>query len=168
MTLAKISGKPTTAASSGLAPHIENLYNRPGARVVGIVELEHIERTQPAPESEADPVVKLRLSHLEIASDRQEEYLRDTLLALYTIRTAAGTLTEAGEVELAESTVEGTGGLVTAVEAAELKVTMRAFRSRLLHVLQADRLTAAELRHEINQITTDMGAALSGITELHT
>src|SRR5258705_12591698 len=94
------------------------LYARPGARLVGILELAHVERSQPAPDTDIEPCVKVRITALEVGREEQEHHLREAMRALYLHRTASGTIDETGEVELSGRTLELTGGVLHAVEAA--------------------------------------------------
>lgn len=50
MTNLKIQGSPGAAAQSALEPHIARIYAKPGVRVLGVLELQHVERSQAAPE----------------------------------------------------------------------------------------------------------------------
>lgn len=125
MTVAKIEGKPAAAAASGLEPWIGPLYHTPSKRVLGVVELAHVERVQVAPDADKEPSVKLRITHLEIAREEQEDALREALAALHLHRTAYGTLNEDGDLELSESTIERTGGRLHAVEAARLRAAVQ-------------------------------------------
>lgn len=160
MTTAKIVSKMTTAAEAGLEPSVLPLYNAPGATVVAVVELQHIERVQPAPGSETAATVRLRINHLEVAGTEQETTLREAMMALYTLRTASGTLDAAGEIELSERTLRQTGGELTAIEAARLTVGLRSVRARLLELLADPRMTVSGWALETRTLTEAMTAML--------
>src|SRR4051812_50190962 len=102
---------------SGLEPHIQRLFDSPGASVVAIVEFRHDQRVQVASGSDAKPSVTMKITGCEVAGPDQEGALREAQRALYLIRTARGTFDEdTGSVELAEDTMRRTGGVVKAVE----------------------------------------------------
>ncbi|WP_051393063.1 hypothetical protein [Glycomyces arizonensis] len=162
MTTAKLATKLGAPAEAGLEPHVPAIYAKPGLRVVGIVELRHIERTEPAPDSDGTASVKLQVAHLEVADDKQEDAVREALLALYTQRTASGTLNEHGELELSESTLAATAGEVNAVKAAHLAVAARHWSHYADRVLSEPSLTQTELRHELKAIADGLKAAARG------
>jgi hypothetical protein len=120
----KIDGKLAANAAAGLEPHAGQLYASPGSRRWAVVEFKHAERTQPAPDEDKDASVSLRVTHLEVANADQEEVLRRVHRSLHLHRTAYGTLTEDGDVDLAESTLEQAAGELNAIEAARLHVAI--------------------------------------------
>lgn len=127
MPIAKLATKLGSDAEAGLQPHTPELYRDPGRRVVAVVELRATERTEVVADSEVGgtPTVKLAVTSLEVANPRQEDALRRAMEALYTHRTAYGTLDEAGQIALSDETIEMTGGELHAVEAARLAASVR-------------------------------------------
>jgi hypothetical protein len=121
VTTVKLDSKLGGGPAAAIEPHIPALYGKPGCRVMVIAELAHTERTQPAPDSDGEPSVKMRISSMEIASKEQEGAVREALRALYSQRTAYGTIDEYGQVVLTETTLKHTGGLLTEIETARLR-----------------------------------------------
>jgi hypothetical protein len=160
MTVIKLDSTLAGNASLALERHAQKLYARPGVRIVGVVELRHVERTQPAPEESKDQSVKLRLTHLEIANPEQEDAIRQAMEALYLHRSAQGTLGEHGDIELADRTIRLTGGLLHAMEAARLQVAVRHWADQARRALATPGATAAELRHELDAVAAGLEAAL--------
>ncbi len=158
----KLEGKLSTGAADGIEPHAPKLYDRLGHRMVGVVELTSIERTQLADDEEKEPTVKIRLSALEIATPDQEPVLRDAMRALYSLRTATGTLTEDGETELAKSTLRITGGRLADMEAARLRVIVRHWAEYARRALAVSNPSATELRHELDTVASGLAEALAG------
>lgn len=160
MTAAKIEGKPSAAAQAGLEPWIQPLYQVPGRRVIGVVELRHVERTQVAPEADSEPSVKLRITHLEIAREEQEETLRQALQALFLHRTAYGTLNEDSEIELSDQSLRLIADSLHAAEAARLRAAVTVWHQQARRVLGVSEITAAEMRHELDMIADGLAAVL--------
>lgn len=156
----KLASKVSTNASDSIARHAGALYATPGKSVVGVVELRHVLRTQPAPDEEAAPSVTLRISHLEIAEADQEEVLRQAMQALRLARTAQGTLTEDGDVELSERTLELTGDRLLDLEAARLNAACRHWAGYARNIIGMKKLTTAEARHELENIAAGLLAAV--------
>lgn len=149
MTTIKLDSKPATAAGDALAPHATRLYANPGVRILGVVELAHVERTEPAPDEDREPSVKLRISHLEIANSEQEDALRTAQRALYLNRTAQGTLGEDGDIELSKHTLSLTAGILASVEASRLRVALDHWAVYARRVLNTSNVTISEMRHEL-------------------
>lgn len=166
MTALKIDGKPTSSARAGIEGYIPALYASPGKRVVGVIELEHVERTEPAPGADREPSVKVRMSALEIANPEQEDQVRAALRALYLHRTAAGKLTEDGEVELSEQTLERCAGLLHAIEAARLRAVVGHFRTYIASALRVENPSVTELQHELATVGDGLAAALRATERL--
>ena len=160
MTTVKLDSKTSANAAAGLEPYIGQLYATPGKRVVGVIEMAHVERTQPAPDSDKQPSVKLKITHLELANPEQEEALREAMRALFLHRTAQGTLGEDGEIELTERTLERTGGLLHAVEAARLRAAVLHWREQIRRALAIPNITVAEMRHELDTVADGLSAVL--------
>jgi hypothetical protein len=161
MTTARIEARLAAPAEAGLEPHVPGLYARPGVRVLAVAELRHVERTEPAPDSDKTRSVKLSITHLEVANERQEPALREALSALYMQRTAAGTLDEHGELELAERTLALAAGELNAVEAARLRLVARHWAAYAGKALDSAE-TVSQLRQELKTIYDGLRAAEYG------
>jgi hypothetical protein len=161
VTTLKIQGRPAAVAQQGIEPYIDRLYAVPGARVVGVIELAHIERPQPAPDADKQASVTLKITHLEIAGAEQEGIVREAQRALYLQRTASGTLTDLGEVELSEESLKLTGGLLHAVETARLRAGMAHWVDYIRRCVTNDKLTLGEMRHELDTVADGMAAVLN-------
>lgn len=162
MIAIKLDGKLSTSAGDSLALHAQELYRRPGMRLVGVVELRHAERTQPAPDEDKEPSVKLRISALELANVEQEDTLRKAMEALYVHRTAHGTLDDEGAVELSERTLKHTGDLLHAVEAARMRVGAGQWADYARRAAGVGAATVAELRHELDAVAKGLERVLRG------
>lgn len=162
MIAIKLDGKPTTAASDALSRYAQELYRRPGMAIVGVVELRHVERTQPAPDEERDPAVKLRITGLEIANPDQEGALRKAQQALYLHRNAQGTLDESGDIDLADRTLRLTDGLLSAVESARYQVGCRGWAEHARRALAVNGSTANELRAELRKLAEGLERLVAG------
>jgi hypothetical protein len=128
--------------------------------------LAHVERSQPAPDTEIEPTVKVRITSLEVGREDQEHALRDAMRALYLHRTASGTLTEDGEIELSKRTIEMTGGMLHAIEAARLRTVVRHWGEYARAVGRSNKpLTVSELLHEVVAIADGLEAAAFSIVE---
>lgn len=160
MTAVKLASKLANQALEGLAEHIPGLYANPGRRVVAIIELAHIERNQPAPDEDKEASVTLGIKHMEIANTEQENNIRQALRALYTPRTAWGSLTETADVELGEETLRRCAGELTAIEAARLHVAIDRWAEFASKVLHDDRLSAGTLRQELRTLADGLRAAI--------
>jgi hypothetical protein len=88
----KLDPKVTAAVDDGLAPHVERMFARQDGRWVGLIEIKHVRREEPGVGEDKAAIVKLRLTHLEIAPDEHEDKIRELLQVLYKLRTAHGTL----------------------------------------------------------------------------
>lgn len=160
MTTVKIDPKLSANASLGIEQHTSRLYSKPGMRILAIVELAHIERTQPAPDEDKDPTVKLGIKHLEVArGGRQEDAIRQALHALYTIRTASGTLDSDGEVQLSERTIGETGGEVVMMTAARMQVAAGQWAKYAHNAAAKGNLTVEQMRNELREIARGLEAA---------
>lgn len=162
MTDLKIVGKPTAGAMSGIEPFVRRLYDTPGMSVVAITEFRHDQRTQVASGSDASPSVTLKIVGCEIASKELEGALREAQRALYTVRTARGTIDEeTGGVDLAEETMRRTGGLINAIETARLRAGLQHYVNYIKQVnSQVNTLSASEIAHELALVADGLVAVL--------
>lgn len=168
MTTLKLDGTPGSAALAALEPHIPRIYSRPGVRVLAIAELAHIERVQPAPEADKEPSVKVRLSQLEIPNAEQVDAVREALRALYLQRTARGTLDEDHQLALSKQTVDLLAGTLAYQEGVRLGAGVRAWIGYLDRVCANEKLTAGEMRHELDAIRDGLTALRDGDVDLDT
>jgi hypothetical protein len=166
MTVIKLDSKMSTSARDAIDPLAPRLYVNRTARVLGVVELAHLQRMEPAPDADKEATVTLRITHLELAGEEQEEHLRQALRALYMQRTAAGTLDPDGEVLLSERTLELTAGVLHAVDAARLRVVVRHWSEYLRRVQGTAEMTVSELRHEVDTVAAGLYAAISTPSQL--
>lgn len=163
MTAVKLDSKPSTAAAVALLPHADGLFRDPTKRLVALVELTHVERTQPGPDEDKEQTVKVRITHLEIGDDKLEEPLRRAMRALYTQRTAYGTLDQdTGEIELGEDTVRSLAGDLLAIEAARLRVAMLNFASYARQALKSDEITLSGAIKDLNYLANGLRAVANG------
>ena len=163
MTTLKIDGKPTATARDGIDAYIPGLYATPGKRLVGVIELEHVERVEPAPGADREASVRVRISALEIANPDQEDQLRRAQQALYLHRTAMGTLGEDGDWQLAKDTLDRCAGMLHALEAARLRAATNHARNHARRVLAVPEITVAEMRHELDQLADMLDATLRAV-----
>jgi hypothetical protein len=161
MTQVKLDSKLGGGPAAAIESHVPALYARQGCRIVAVVELAHEERTQPAPDSDKEPSVKMRISSMEIAAKEQEPAIREAMRALYLQRTATGTLDEHGQMVLTESTIQLTAGLLADVEAARLRVGMEHWMRYARQAASSQKLTDAEVRSEMRAVADGMAAVLS-------
>jgi lipoate-protein ligase A len=159
MTQVKIAGKASTVAAEALGRHAAALYATPGKRIVGVVELVHVLRTQPAPDEDKEPSVELRIQQLEIGEADQEDVLRQAIRALNIARTAQGTLTEEGDIELSDRTLEMTADRLSDLEASRLVVACHHWADYARRILSVKKLTTSEARHEFEIIAAGLMAA---------
>lgn len=161
MTDLKITGKPTSGAMEALAPHVQALYDKPGRRVMAIVELTHAERLQPASASDKNPSVTVKITGCEVPNAEQEGAVREAQRALYLHRTARGTLDEAGMLDLDESTLRQTAGLLGAIETARLRAGLAHWNAYARKVVSSSaQLTQTEMAHELTAIADGLQAVL--------
>jgi hypothetical protein len=160
MTAVKIAGKPSAHAADAIGRHAATLYASPGKTVLGVIELKHAERMQPAPDEDKEPTVTLRVAHLEIAEADQEEALRQAMRALYIARTAQGTLDDEGEVALSERTLEMTADRLLDLEVARLVTACRHWSDYARKTINIKKLNLSEARHELENIAQGLLAAI--------
>ncbi len=160
MTKVKLDSSIGGGPASALEPLVPGLYAKPGVRILGVVELHHTERTQPAPDSESEPAVKLRISSLEIAGRDQEPHLREALRALYLQRTAVGTLSEDGQIELSKGTLERTAGVLSYVEVSRLRAGLDQWAVYARRAASNQQTTLTQLHNELKTLGEGLTALL--------
>ncbi|MFJ8153885.1 hypothetical protein [Streptomyces sp. NPDC094468] len=161
MTQLKFDAKVSASAQEALEPHVRPVYATPAARRLFIGEFAAIERMEPAPGSEKEPSVKVRIVSLELPNESQEGYVREALRFLHLQRTARGTLDDDGQLELAQDTLRLTGGHLAYLETARLRAGLGHWAAYTRRVLHTADLTASELLHELKDIADGLGAVLS-------
>ena len=157
----KIEGKVGGQAAAALEPHAKSLYDRPGVRVLAVVELAHSLRTQPAPDSEKNASVSLRISAMELPTKEQAETVREVMQALYLQRTAAGKLTEQGDVQLSENTMELASRLLSDQELSRLRVGMAHWEQHAANAARDSDLTIHGARAELRKISAGLSRVLA-------
>ena len=161
MTTLKLQGRPTAAAAQALQPHVQGMYDRPGRGWIAIVELEQTERTEPAPNADKDRSVHMRITSCEVPTGDTESSVREVMRALSTIRTAVGTLDEAGEIQLSKQTLHDAAGIVQLQSIARLAAGIDHWHRYVAQVCGNQRLTIGELRHELDAIRDGLAVLTS-------
>lgn len=91
----KLDTKILADVAASLESFAPQMFKQRAGRWMAVVELAHVERTEPGPEEEKNPTVKVRITQIEVAGSAvNDEHLRHLLLDLYQRRTAEGTLDE--------------------------------------------------------------------------
>ncbi|MGW7355148.1 hypothetical protein ACWGI0_00255 [Streptomyces sp. NPDC054802] len=162
MTQLKFDAKVSASAQEALEAHVRPVYDVPAARRLFIGEFAHTERNQPAPGSEKEPTVRVRIVGLEIPNQEQEGYVREALRFLHLQRTARGTLDDDGQLELDEQTLRLTGGHLAYIETARLRAALQHWASYVRRVLVTPEMTASEALHELKLVRDGLTAALDG------
>ncbi|MFF7966697.1 hypothetical protein ACFZC3_15185 [Streptomyces sp. NPDC007903] len=161
MTQLKFDAKVSASAQEALEPHVRPLYNQPGGRRMAIIEFAAIERTEPAPGTEKEPSVKVRIVGLELPNREQEGTLREAQRFLHLQRTARGTLDDDGQLELSDSTLRLTGGMLAYLETARLRAGLDHWREYALRLMRGPDLTVTEMRHEMQALSDGLTALLN-------
>lgn len=162
MTAIKIGGKPHAAAAATLEERADWLFNNPGGRVVGVVELRHTSKTVPAPDTEKDKGVEVAITQLEFATSAQEETLRKVMRALFLQRTASGTLDVDGEIEMSKEWLRMAQGELGLVENGRLRAGIREWSQKLWAAQRDSNATVTSLRAEISKIRAGVEQLLGG------
>lgn len=161
-TLNGPGNRPRTAIAEPIESQIARLRANPGCRVVGIVEIERYREIRDD-DAEVDPTVVLRMSALELAKGAdQEAQLRLAMQALHLHRTAGGTLTEDGDVELAQKTLDNLGDKVSVYESARLRAAVEYVEVQLRGLAANNKHNDGDLRRELKKLTARVTAALAG------
>ncbi|WP_143662372.1 hypothetical protein [Streptomyces sp. Amel2xC10] len=152
----------SASAQEALEPHIRPVYSTPAARRLFVGEFAAIERVEPAPGSEKEPSVRVRIVALELPNESQEGYVREALRFLHLQRTARGTLDDDGQLELDEDTLRLTGGQLAYLETARLRAALGHWASYARRVLHTSNLTVSEVMHEMKTVADGLTAGLDG------
>ena len=93
MTDIKFDTKVLADVAEALEPHADTMFKQRGGRWMAVIELAHAERTEPGPEEDKNPSVKVRIASIEVAADEfSDERLRQAQRSMYQTRTNEGTL----------------------------------------------------------------------------
>lgn len=156
----KFDAKVSASAQEALESHVRPVYDQPGARRLFIGEFAHIERTEPAPGTEKEPSVKVRIMYLELPNREQEDAVREALRFLHLQRTARGTFDDDGQLELSDSTLRLTGGQLAWIETARLRAGLAHWREYAQRLMHGPDLTVTEMRHEMQALADGLTAVL--------
>lgn len=97
----KFDSKVLTDVAEALEPHATEMFKQRRGRWMAVVELSHVERSEPGPDEEKNPTVKVRVTSIEVAADEiSGGRLRGLQREMYDRRTSGGTLFE-GEAQSA-------------------------------------------------------------------
>lgn len=152
MTEIKIEGKLPSSAGEAIGEHARPLYDRLGSTRMVIAELRASHRVTPGPGEDKKPTVSLRIAAMEVANKDQEDYIRKAQQALYLARTARGTLTGDGQIELSDDTVRLLGDSLAYEEAARLRAGLEHWATEMARVAATPTLLDGEIRHEVERI----------------
>ncbi|WP_435251662.1 hypothetical protein [Streptomyces tendae] len=165
MPVLKFDPKVSASAQEALEPHVRPLYDQPGGRRMAVIEFAHIERTEPAPNTEGKPSVKVRITGLEVPNREQEGAVREAQRFLHLQRTARGTFDDDGQLELSESTLRLTAGLLANIEVARLRAGLDHWREYAQRLVHGPDLTVTEVRHEMQTLAEGLTAVLNTARE---
>lgn len=161
MTQLKFDAKVSASAQEALEPHVRPLYDQPGGRRMAIIEFAAIERTEPAPGTEKEPSVRVRIVGLELPNKEQEGAIREAQRFLHLQRSARGTFDDDGQLELSESTLRLTGGMLAYLETARLRAGLAHWRDYAQRLVHGPDLTVTEVRHEMQALAEGITAVLN-------
>lgn len=155
MTKLRIRGT-SGEAGTAIEPHVPGLYANQRATLLGVVELEHVERTVPGPVSETEPSVTVRISQIEIPGAAHQDQVRELMRALWLTRTVPGTFDEVeGRVQLddAKAKIAGTAAVILAGDAVDARFMLRQVREHLSILGSAGAVTdRAKIVKRINSL----------------
>ncbi|MEV6791314.1 hypothetical protein AB0M87_04780 [Streptomyces sp. NPDC051320] len=162
MTNLRFDAKVSASALDALESHVRPVYDQPGARRLFIGEFAAIERTEPAPGTEKEPSVRVRIVGLELPNADQEGLVRDAQRYLFLQRTAHGTLDDDGQLELDDTTLRLTGGQLAYIETARLRAALGHWATYARRVVHTSNMTDSEVRHELQLVADGLTVALDG------
>lgn len=91
----KFDSKVLTDVAEALEPLAEEMFKQRRGRWMAVVELGHVERSEPGPDEEKNPTVKVRVTSIEVAADEiTAGRLRGVQREMYDRRTSGGTFFE--------------------------------------------------------------------------
>lgn len=89
----KFDSKVLTDVAEALEGISEEMFKQRRGRWMAVVELGHVERSEPGPDEEKNPTVKVRVTTIEVAADEiTAGRLRAVQREMYERRTSGGTL----------------------------------------------------------------------------
>jgi hypothetical protein len=89
----KFDSKVLTDVAEALEPFATEMFKQRQGRWMAIVEFGHVERTEPGPDEDKNPSVKIRVTSVEVAGDEVTRgRLRGVQREMYDRRTSGGTL----------------------------------------------------------------------------
>jgi hypothetical protein len=116
----KFDSKVLEDIKEALEPHAPDMFRQRKGRWMAVVELAHVERTEPGPDEDKFPSVKIRIVGIEVAADEYtDERLRELQRGLYRLRTKGGTLDgelDPDVIQARDVLRHGAGLLVTAAD----------------------------------------------------
>lgn len=146
--------------SAALDRHAGRLYERP-APIMAVVELVPVDRVMPVDEASAkDPLIRLRIETLEVATGEAEHVLREVTRALWIARTAVGTLDGDGDLHLSTQTLESAAELVGGHELARLSALLGSLLAAMRELADGSDADTAAMRNELLGLTEAAAAAL--------
>lgn len=94
----KFDSKVLTDVAESLEPFATEMFKQRQGRWMAVVEFGHAERTEPGPDEDKNPTVKIRVVDIEVAADEiTRGRLRSLQRDMYDRRTSGGTLFEQNE-----------------------------------------------------------------------
>lgn len=94
----KFDSKVLTDVAEALEPFAEEMFKQRRGRWMAVVEVSHVERSEPGPDEDKQPSVKIRVTSVEVAGDEVTAgRLRSVQREMYDRRTSGGTLFEREE-----------------------------------------------------------------------
>jgi hypothetical protein len=91
----KFDSKVLTDVAEALEPLATEMFKQRAGRWMAVVEFGHAERTEPGPDEDKQPTVKLRITGIEVAADEiTGGRLRGVQREMFDRRTSGGTLFE--------------------------------------------------------------------------
>ena len=89
----KFDSKVLTDVAEALEPFAEEMFKQRRGRWMAVVEVSHVERSEPGPDEDKQPSVKIRVTSVEVAGDEVSAgRLRSVQREMYERRTSDGTL----------------------------------------------------------------------------
>jgi hypothetical protein len=165
MTQLKFDAKVAASAQEALEPHVRPMYSSLGSSRMAIIEFRSLERTEPAPGTEKEASVRVRIVGLELPNPEQEGAVREAQRFLHLQRTARGTLDDDGQLELDESTLRLTGGQLAWLESARLRAGLGYWARYAERLVHGPDLTVTEVRHEMQALAEGLSAVLNTATD---
>lgn len=146
--------------SAALDRHAPRLYERPSP-IMAVVELVPVDRVMPVDEgSKKDPLIRLRIETLEVATGDADNVLREVARALWLSRTATGTLDGDGDLKLSAQTLETAGSLLAGHELARAAALIDALLAAMRELAEGNDTDPGAVRNEVLGLAEAAAAAL--------